>query len=999
MKLPKFWSNRLTLIAISLIMGLSAFAQVTVNGLVLDSGHEPIIGASVFVKGTQTGTATDIDGRFSIKVPSPTSTLVISYLGCLPAEVQANDPALATGIVLRENSEVLEEVLVIGYGSVKKSDATGSVTAIKPDESNMGSKVTVQDALVGKIAGVNVVSSSGAPGSGSTVRIRSGASLSASNDPLFVIDGVPVDNSTIEGGTNILAGINPNDIETFTVLKDASATAIYGSRASNGVIVITTKRGGEHLNVSYQGNFSISHTAKRLKVLSADEFRAFVPTVTGVPADAVYGTTSTDWQDEIYRTAFGTEHNVSVSGTYRQLSSPYRVSVGYTNQDGVVKTNNYQRFSAGLAVNPQFFDKHLTFNLNVKFSYERNALVDNAVVGDALRYDPTRPVHDGAPNQPGAGYFIWKNGANPMAIQTNNPVAEINLRDEINKITRTIGNIQAIYKIHGLEDLRLNGNFGFDVLRSKYNLDVPQYSVMTYTGYKKDGTGITESGVQDKRNFLIDLYADYNHKWNQKHDFSAMVGYGWQHFWKRYNNEQYTNNSFDENGNPLTNFIPEESRSKRHYETENYLLSLYGRLNYSYDNRYLLTATLRADASSRFSKDNRWGYFPSVALAWRVIEEGFMKEQDVMSDLKIRVGYGVTGQQDIADNDYPWMTTFSVSYPESMYLFGDKWYSLYRPNGYDNDLKWETTKTWNAGFDYGFLNNRIYGSVDYYHRKTDDLINTISVAAGVNYAPVIATNIGSMKNEGIEISLNTVPVHTKDWEWNLGINYTWQTSKISKLNTIDSDQNFVNTGYISGTGKSVQVFMVDKTPYTYYLCQQAYDEAGNPIEGQYVQPDGSVSNAETKYATDKSALPKHLLGFNTQLKYRDWDLSINAHGAFGNYVYNYIRADEYLQSTYSDQGSFSNILCSTRDLAFDNQQLYSDYFLENGSFFRIDNITLGYTFRKLWNDKSNLRVTFSVNNVHTFTGYKGLDPELYSGLDREMYPRPRTFSLGLNLNF
>lgn len=432
MKLPKFWSNRLTLIAISLIMSLSAFAQVTVNGLVLDSGHEPIIGASVFVKGTQTGTATDIDGRFSIKVPSPTSTLVISYLGCLPAEVQANDPALATGIVLRENSEVLEEVLVIGYGSVKKSDATGSVTAIKPDESNMGSKVTVQDALVGKIAGVNVVSSSGAPGSGSTVRIRSGASLSASNDPLFVIDGVPVDNSTIEGGTNILAGINPNDIETFTVLKDASATAIYGSRASNGVIVITTKRGGEHLNVSYQGNFSISHTAKRLKVLSADEFRAFVPTVTGVPADAVYGTTSTDWQDEIYRTAFGTEHNVSVSGTYRQLSSPYRVSVGYTNQDGVVKTNNYQRFSAGLAVNPQFFDKHLTFNLNVKFSYERNALVDNAVVGDALRYDPTRPVHDGAPNQPGAGYFIWKNGANPMAIQTNNPVAEINLRDEIN---------------------------------------------------------------------------------------------------------------------------------------------------------------------------------------------------------------------------------------------------------------------------------------------------------------------------------------------------------------------------------------------------------------------------------------------------------------------------------------------------------------------------------------------------------------------------------------
>ncbi len=1000
MRLSNCWKTRLMTIVASLAVSLPAIAQVAVSGLVLDTGREPVVGASVIVKGTQTGTATDIDGRFALNVPSETSTLVISYVGCYPAEVAANDPVLKTGVVLQENREMLDEVIVIGYGSVKKSDATGSVSAIKPDETNMGSKVTVQDALVGKIPGVNVVSSSGAPGTGSTVRIRSGASLSASNDPLFVIDGVPVDNSDIEGGTNILAGLNPNDIETFTVLKDASATAIYGSRASNGVIVITTKRGGEKLNVNYQGNFTISHTAKRLKVLTADEFRAFVPTVTGVPADAVYGTTSTDWQDEIYRTAFGTDHNLSVSGTYNNaFTSPYRVSVGYTNQDGIIKTNNYQRFSAGLAVNPEFFNKHLAFNLNVKFAYERNALVDNAVVGDALRYDPTRPVTDGAANQPGAGYFIWKNGNSPMAIQTNNPVAEIELRDEINKITRTIGNISALYKVHGLEDLHLNGNFGFDVLKSKYNLDVPQYSVMTYTGYKKDGTGVNEFGVQDKRNFLIDLYADYSHKWNQKHDFSAMVGYGWQHFWKRYNSEQWSNNTYDAAGNPLEDFVPEEMRSKNHYETENYLLSFYGRVNYSYDNRYLLTATLRADASSRFSPDNRWGYFPSVAVAWRAIEEGFMKEQDIMSDLKFRVGFGVTGQQDIADNDYPWMTTFSVSYPESSYLFGDKWYTLYRPNGYDNDLKWETTKTWNAGIDYGFLNNRIFGSIDYYHRNTDDLINTISVAAGVNYAPVIATNIGSMKNEGLELSVNVVPVQTKDWEWTLGLNYTWQTSKITKLNTIDSDQNFVNTGYISGTGKSVQVFMVDKTPYTYYLCKQAYDEAGNPIEGQYIQPDGSVSSVETKYADDRSALPNHLLGFNTQVKFRDWDLSINGHGAFGNYIYNYVRADEYLASTYSDQGSFSNILCSTKDLGFVNQQLYTDYFLESGSFFRIDNITLGYTFRKLWNSSSNLRVTFSVNNVCTFTGYSGLDPELYSGLDREMYPRPRTFSLGLNLNF
>lgn len=1000
MKQLKSVSNRLMLLAIMLIAGLTSFAQVTVNGLVVDTEHEPVIGASVFVKGTQTGTATDLDGRFTLKVPSESSILVISYLGCKPVEIAANNPAVASGIVMSEDSELLDEVLVIGYGSVKKSDATGSVTAIKPDDSNLGSRVTVQDALVGRMAGVNVVSEGGAPGKGATVRIRSGASLSASNDPLFVIDGVPVDNSSIEGGSNILAGINPNDIETFTVLKDASATAIYGSRASNGVIVITTKRGGDHLNVSYQGNFSISHTAKRLKVLSADEFRAFVPGITGVPEDAVFGTESTDWQDEIYRTAFGTEHNISISGTYKKaFESPYRVSVGYTNQDGIIKTNNYQRVSAGLALNPSFFNQHLLFNLNLKFSYERTKEIDDAVVGDALRYDPTRPVHAGAANQPGAGYYIWTNGNNPMAIQTNNPVAEIELRDEISKIYRTIGNLQGAYKIHGLEDLRLNGNFGFDVIHSRYFLDVPEYSVMTYTDYKKDGTGISEKGKQDKRNFLLDLYADYNHKWG-KHNFTAMAGYGWQHFWKRYNNIQNTNNIYDlATGDMLKEPYRVESRSPHHYETEYYLLSLYGRLNYSFDNRYLLTATLRADASSRFSKDNRWGYFPSVAAAWRIIEEGFMKEQDVMSDFKLRLGYGETGQQDITDNDYPWMTTFTVSYPESMYLFGDEWYYLYRPNGYDNDLKWETTKTWNAGIDYGFLNNRIFGSIDYYYRKTDDLINTISVAAGVNYAPVISTNIGSMENQGIEFALNAIPVHTKDWEWNIGVNYTYQKSKITKLNTIDSDQNFVNTGYISGTGKSVQVFMVDKTPYTFYLCQQAYDENGKPIEGQYIQEDGSISNVETKYATDKSALPKHLLGVNTSLKYRDWDLSIAGHGTFGNYVYNYVRADEYLQSAYSDQGSFSNILVDTRDLGFENQQLYSDYFLENGSFFRIDNITLGYTFRRLWNNSSNLRLTFSVNNVYTFTGYKGLDPEIYSGLDRQRYPRPRTFSLGLNLNF
>lgn len=974
--------------ATALILNISVYAQTTVSGLVIDNNREPVIGATILVKGTSTGTATDFEGRFTVKAPNENSMLVISYVGCETREVAANSPELQNGIVLRENAQNLDEVVVIGYGSVKKSDATGSVIAIKPDEFNKGNRVTAQDALVGKVAGVNVVTGSGAPGSGATIRVRSGASLSASNDPLIVIDGVPVDNSTIEGASNIIGSINPDDIETFTVLKDASATAIYGSRASNGVIVITTKKGGDRLAVNYSSSYSVSTTANRLDVLTADEFKAFVPTVTGVPANPQLGSANTDWQDEIYRAAFGTEQNISVSGKVKPIKAPFRVSLGYTNQNGIIETNNYQRLSFGGNIAPSFFDDHLTANLNLKVSYENNKMVDNSVVGAALRYDPTRPVMTGSPTaatDPGLGYFIWTNGGSPMAIQTNNPVAQLELTDQNNKVVRSIGSAAIAYKVHGLEDLKLNVNLGYDVLESKYNKDVPDLAGTMYTENQKDGTGLMQRGTQNKRNLLLDAFANYDKTFGDKHTFGAMVGYGWQHFWKKYNL------SYDDpRGNEL--------QSDTHYETEYYLLSFYGRVNYSYDDRYLITATLRGDASSRFASDNRWGIFPSVALAWRIIQEDFMKEQDVMSDLKLRLGYGITGQQDIL-NDYPYMTTFTISYPEASYLFGDTWYRTYRPNGYDRDIKWETTTTWNVGIDYGFLDNRIYGSIDYYKRFTKDLLNTINVSSGTNYSSVLTTNIGKMENEGVEFAINAVPVRTKDFEWTVGFNYTWNDSKITKLNMIDTGQNFVQTGSISGTGKYVQVFMVGERPYTFYLCKQAYDENGKPIEGKYVQPDGSVSSTETRYATGKSALPTSYLGFNTRFSYKNWDLSLSGHGSFGNYVYNYVAADQYVQSVYSDQGSFSNILRSTRDHGFQQQQLYSDMWLEDGSFFRFDNVTLGYTFDRLWNSSSRLRLTFSVSNIATITGYSGLDPELTDGLDREVYPRPRTYTLGVNLTF
>ena len=957
-----------------------------VTGQIIDENVEPLIGVTITANGMQGGAITDFDGNFVLTdVPENVKALHVSYIGYEEKDIAIGNGSMKIKMV--PDNKQLDDVVVIGYGTVKKNDLTGSVSAIKPDEFNKGAQSSAQDALVGKVAGVNVVSSSGAPGSGSTIRIRSGASLSASNDPLIVIDGVPVDNSSIEGGSNLIGGINPNDIETFTVLKDASATAIYGSRASNGVIVITTKKGTKGApKFNYTANFSVGSTAKRLKVLSADEFRAFVPTVSGVPSNAVLGEYNTDWQDEIYRTAFGMDHNISMSGNINK-KAPVRVSLGYTNQSGIIKTNSYKRYTFDGGISPKFLKDHLSLNVNLKASMEDNVRVDESVVGNALSYDPTRPVRTGsttASTDPGLGYFIWMNGNSPMAIQTDNPVAQLNLQDMNNKLYRSIGNVSVNYKVHGFEDLQFNMNMGYDVLESKYSKDVPQFAGMMYTENKKDGTGLDFNSKQYKTNTLLDIYANYQHTFAEKHDFSAMAGYGWQHFWKKYNE---------------TTLSPEgtELFSPKHAKSEYYLLSLYGRLNYTYDNKYMVTATLRSDASSRFAKGNRYGYFPSVALGWKISEEKFLKDNKVLTNLKLRLSYGQTGQQDII-NDYPYMTTFSVSYPESSYLFGDKWYNTYRPNGYDRDIKWETTETWNAGLDYGFLNNRIYGTIDVYKRHTKDLLNTIPVISGVNYSAVLTTNIGEMDNKGVEFSINAVPVQTKDFSWSVGLNYTWNDSKITKLNTVDTEGSFVETGAISGTGKFVECFMVGKRPYTFYLAKQAYDENGKPMEGKFVQPDGSIDTKETRFAS-RCALPKSYLGLNTQFTYKNWELGITGHGSFGNYIYNYVKADQYQQQVYSDHGNFSNILKYTADNGFQQQQLYTDHFLEKGDFFRIDNITLGYTFPKLWNSSSSLRLSAAVQNVCVITSYSGLDPEIYNGIDRNVYPRPRTFSITANLNF
>lgn len=975
-------------------LSLSKGQSVTngIKGAVLSNSGTPLAGVTVTVTHLSgekaAGSLTDQKGNFKVTGLSAGQQyhLLFSLVGYVRYEeknflVQQGD---SNSLLVRMTEIVaaLDEVLVVGYGSVKKTDATGSVSTVTPDEMNKGRSLTPQDALVGKMAGVSITPGSGAPGDVGVIRIRSGASLSASNDPLIVIDGMPVSDVSI-------SSINPNDIATFTVLKDASATAIYGSRASNGVVIITTKKGsslkGQTPRFNYSTITSLSQVFNYVDVLSADEFREAFRTYSNAPSTYELGTGSTDWQKEIFRNAVGTDHNLSMMGTTKLV--PYRLSVAYTNQNGIIRKNNYERFNGSIGLSPKFMDGHLALDINIKGSIENNEPISTGVIGGAVSFDPTRPVYETYPENVGLGYYVWMNGGSPISLAGSNPLAELNLSNKLDKVKRSIGNLSAEYKIHGLEDLKLHANVGYDVLKDDYREQVPRYAPMMYTSNQKDGTGLDYSYFQQKSNYLLDLYANYSKKFGQ-HNLDVMGGYGWQRFW--YKNNSATN---DTDGNELI--------SPAHGEGELYLLSFYGRANYSYAQKYFLTATLRTDASSRFSPNNRWGYFPSVAAAWRLKEEGFLKEVDVLSDLKLRLSYGQTGQQSIGSY-YVNLSTYSASYDEARYQFGDDWVTIYRPNGYDPNIKWETTETYNAGLDYALLGNRLTGSVDFYKRKTKDLLNMISVPAGSNFTNTIETNIGNMEGKGLEIGLTGIPFKNQNWEWSVSGNFTWNSSTITKLNTIDTDDSYVKTGNAGGTGKYLQIHQVGETPYTYFLMKQVYDEDGKPVDGRYYANDGSETSSEedaNKYVTGKSSQVPYYYGLSTKLTYKQWDLGLNAHGNFGNYVYNYMAASQSYDSFYSAEGVSSNVLKSTVDAGFTQQRLYTDYFLESGSFFRLDNLTIGYSLQNLWKKKNDFRFSLAVQNVFTITNYSGVDPEIYNGIDNSVYQRPRIFMAGINISF
>ena len=1031
---------RMLVLMLGLFLSVGAFAQISVRGHVKDAQGEPIIGATVRVANTQDATITDFDGNFMLKAQKG-ADITISYVGYQNATVKA---APQVEVVMQDDQTVLENVVVIGYGRAKKNDLTGSVTAIKPDDMNHGLITSAQDALQGKVAGVNIINGGGEPGGGATIRIRGGSSLNASNDPLIVIDGLAMDSYGIQGASNPLSLVNPNDIESFTVLKDASATAIYGSRASNGVIIITTKKGrkGAKPSISYNGNISISTVRKKMDVMNSAEYQDYVKNL--VMADrgmteaeylasdyynnlGYYDASGnhlfadTDWQDEIYRTAVSTDHNITLSGGLKNM--PYRVSLGYTSQNGIVKTSNYQRYTASLNLSPTFLDDHLTVNLNAKGMYSKTTYANSgSAIGSAIFMDPTKPVNDTNADNGFGGYWQWHNtldwedsawNTNINTYATGNPVAALNNYCDKGKSKALIGNLEIDYKVHGFEDLHLHLNAGMDITSGKTNKDQSPYTYDSRIYYY----GNYGWNKMDTYNLSLNMYAQYMKDFNEDHHFDIMAGYEWQHFHKKtdyFYTGYYPSTSLktDADGNALagTQYLPSEGTTL--YKTENYLVSFFGRLNYSIMDRYLITATLRADGSSRFNwiksgngKNEQWGIFPSVALAWKINNEPFLKDAKWLSDLKLRAGWGITGQQE-GIGDYTYIPTYTPNKQGAYYpIFGDG--RTYRPDAYNNALTWEKTTTWNAGLDFGILNDRLTINFDVYHRKTKDLINTVVIPVGTNFSNKLTSNIGSLHNTGIEIAANWRAIQTKDWNWQLGYNFTWNKNEIDELVASSGDDyKILHGGLAIGDSGSdgIKSWHVGNAVEAFYTYQQVYGVDGQPIDGQYVDRNADgIINQDDRYYYKKST-PDVTMGFTSKLIYKKWDLGFSLRASFNNYVYNGVEAgNSNLSLTQLFIGNaWHNVLGMARDKNWQTaniQGALSDYYIQNASFLKCDNITIGYSFDNLFGLKASGRVYATAQNVFTITDYKGLDPEIDGGYDGNIYPRPFVGILGVSLNF
>lgn len=993
------------------IFAVTASAQkVTVTGIVNDAvSGESILGANILEKGTGNGTITNLDGKFSISV-SPNATLVVKYVGYKPQEILvAGQKNLV--IKLEEDAVAINEVMVIGYGTVRKNDATGSVTAIKPDAMNKGLTTNAQDLIMGKIAGVNITTGGGTPGGGATIRIRGGSSLNASNDPLIVIDGLAMDNEGIKGVANPLSAINPNDIESFTVLKDASATAIYGSRASNGVIIITTKKGekGSKPRVSYEGNVSVSSVKKTLSVLSADQFRSYVDSLYADKPNILskLGSSNTDWQKQVYQTAISQDHNISVIGGLKNM--PYRFSVGYTNQNGIVKTSNFERYSGAFNLSPTLFEDHLKINLNAKGMVVNNRFADGGVVGSATAMDPTQPVKstDDIYVRNFGGYYQWYLTDSQTGITSGNsnavknPVATLNQKRDVSNAKDFIGSADFDYKVHFLPELKLHLNLGMEKATGIQTLYVDSLSASdTHHGRR----GWEEI---DKLNQSLSYYMQYAKEIGAS-KFDVMGGYEWQKFYReKYNEyEGLETDIVDTKTGHIGGYSYEGGITSKNV---NFLVSFFGRINYSLKDKYLATFTLRRDGSSFFSAENRWGLFPAAALAWKINEEDFLKNNNYISDFKLRLGYGVTGQQNINQGDAPYMPVYSVSKSGALYPLGEngEYVTTYKPVRYNSNLRWEQTATYNAGIDISFFDSRIAGAVDYYHRVTTDLLNEVEIPGLANFSNRLMSNVGSLKNDGVEFSVNAKAITTKDLTWDIGYNVTYNKNKIIKLNRGTTESSAVETGGISsGTGNNIQAHAVGHAASSFYVYQQIYDSiTGKPMAGKFVDRDeNGVINVDDRYFYKKPTADV-TMGLSSKIIYKNFDLGISLRASLGNYVYNDVAASHAnisVSNVYSAE-AFTNIQTSALETNFTGNNLgdyfKSDYYVQEASFIRCDNITFGYSIKNLFKIISSGRLYATVQNPFVITNYKGLDPEIYGGIDNNIYPRPIITMIGLSLNF
>ena len=985
--IQKLAKRSLLLVALFVIGCLQLMAQTrTIKGEVTDAQNgEALIGATVMVEGEKGGTVTDFDGNFSLQVSSSAKKIKVSYIGYIDKVLSISDNMK---VKLESDSKALADVVVIGYGTARKSDLTGSVATVKSKDFNKGLVSSPEQLINGKVSGVQIMSNSGSASAGSTIRVRGGASLNASNDPLIVLDGVPLEQGGISGNSsNFLSMINPSDIESMTVLKDASSTAIYGSRASNGVIIITTKKGQQGaVKVNFNTTNSLQTRAQMVDMLSRDEFVNVINQYGSANQKSLLGTANTDWNDEVYRTAFGTDNNLSVSGSIDKWL-PFRVSVGYYNQSGLVRKDNVERWTGNVVLTPSFFQDHLKLTINAKGTLNNNSFNNGGAVWAAATFNPTIPVYSGNDKYGGYNEALDADGV-PVNAGVRNPRGLVDLYDSKSKVSRFIGSMDVDYKVHFLPDLKLHATVGADYAKGDGTVYVPAYAAQSYNKDESLGGSDYKYGPQKNENRLLTLYANYAKYFEDiKSNVDLTAGYDYQ-YWKSTTPLYYTKSAAG------TTLSTVKASDYRHV-----MLSYYGRINYSFDGKYLLTATVRRDASSRFSKDTRWGTFPSVALGWTLTEEPWLKNQKVLSNLKLRASYGVTGQQEgIGNYNYLPVYTYSVTGAEA--FINGQYINTYRPEAYVSDLKWETTTSWNFGLDFGFLDGRIGGAIDFYTRKTKDLLASVPTAAGTNFSKTILTNVGNVDSKGIEVSLNATPIQTKDWEWNLSYNFTWQNMKVKNLSlTKGGSQTNVKVGP-SIDAYQFQVLSEGYEPYMFYVYHQLYDsKTGKPIEGAYADLNNDGEINESDLYRYHSPAPKYIMGLSTSLRYKQLTLGMSFRANIDNYVYNGMGMSTGAFETVSYNNSqLNNLNTSFLKTGFKTRQYLSDYYVENASFLKLDNLSLSYNVGKI-NKWASLTVSAMVQNVFTITGYSGTDPEVPNGMDNSFYPRPRTYSVSLGLQF